>query len=155
MCHSQCKKKKWQKGGMQNRFRSLSSGAVLAVHSCSYSGRKLNNLLQMQCFNHKLLFRKECLTTPQNARQKDPMVISTAFFIHWTAYLSVNFIAVSVTKSQHTKIMCLNISVSCDQCLSHNAVVNYVKNTNRMFNTYCRGRATKVDVGHTLWHTNL
>ena len=74
VCHSQCKKK-WQKRGMQNRSRSLSSGAVLTVHSCSYSGRKLNNLLQMQCFNHKLLLRKECscvppLTTPQNARQK-------------------------------------------------------------------------------------
>ena len=47
---------------MQNSSRpTKTSRASRAVHGCSYNQRKLNNLLEMLCLDHKLFFlRKEC-----------------------------------------------------------------------------------------------
>ena len=47
--------------GMQHRSRSTSTSvANCAVHGCSYSQRKLNNIYGMHCFDCILLLRMEC-----------------------------------------------------------------------------------------------
>ena len=77
--------------GMQNRSGCTRSiGASRAVHDCSQNQRKQNDALQIQCFGHPLLLRKESSCgpgpirrlhkMPDNADAKDLMVSSTANF---------------------------------------------------------------------------
>ena len=102
-----------------NWSRSMRSGTSCATHGhCSSSQRKLNTVLQMQCFVHKPLLRKECScghpidsTIYQTMlTQRDNGKRLCKCFIYWKTSWFVLFIF--MTKSGWRKIVYLTTSVS-------------------------------------------
>ena len=47
-----------------NRQNKQGSGSNCAVNGCSWNQRKLNNLLNVPCFDHTTLLRKDCSCAP-------------------------------------------------------------------------------------------